>query len=324
MKKQKLNKLLEKLMEENVLFGPKKEDEVVVGQIKDLKQIDWSFQIPKQSFKHLLLPAKEILLEQKGNQIKEVFEIKPQVIFGVNILDLQALTYLETIFSEDPYFQKRRAKTIIIGYSTGIPEDYRKYKIFHEKYREDKLEHMIFDIFIEEQKNKNLKIFSGSEKGQNILEKNGIKDYINIEYAGPIREEGPDPDFVLKNKQAIEKSSAKSKVFKDIGNICTACGKCALACPLCFCFEHEDIRDGNKIIRERRWSTCFFPEFTKITEGENDMKDAAQKLYYWYYHKFVRMTDEYKFPGCVSCMRCYKVCPAEINIAKNLKNLRTE
>ncbi len=323
MNKQKLMKLLGKLMEENVLFGPTKEEEIVIRQIRDLKQIDWSFQIPKQSFKHLLLPARERLLEQKGAQLKEVFDIKSQVIFGVNILDLQALTYLETIFSEDPYFQKRKAKTIVIGYSSGIPEDYRKYKIFHEKYREDKLEHMMFDIFIEEQKNKNLKVFSGSEKGQKVLDKNGIKDYVNIEYAGPIREEGPDPDFVLKNKQAIEKVTAKSKVFKDIGNICIACGKCSLACPLCFCFEHEDVKDGDKITRERRWSTCFFPEFTKITGGENDMKDAAQKLYYWYYHKFVRMTDEYKFPGCVSCMRCYKVCPAGINIAKNLKNLKT-
>jgi len=324
MKKQKLNALLKNLMAKNILFAPKLEEQVVVRQINDIKEIDWSMQIPKQSFKHLLIPSKEIILRQKNKQIKEVFQANPQVIFGVNILDLQALTYLETVFSEDPYFQKRRAKTIVVGYSKGIPSDYRRYKIFHEKFREDKLEHLLFDIFIEEQKNKNLKVFSGSEKGQDILEKNGIKDYVNIEYAGPIREEGPDPNFVLKNKELIENSKPTDKIWQELGKICLACGKCALACPLCFCFEHEDIRDGDKIVRERKWSTCFYPEFTKVTDGENDMRNSAEKLYYWYFHKFVRMTEEYKFPGCVGCMRCYKVCPVEINIRENLKNLRNK
>ncbi|MFZ5365643.1 MAG: 4Fe-4S dicluster domain-containing protein [Patescibacteria group bacterium] len=322
MNKKTLGNLLRNLMAKNILFAPKKSDELVIGRIEDLKEIDWSMNIPKQSFKHLLIPATEKILVQKRGKIREVSAATDQVIFGVNILDLQALTYLEAIFSQDPYFQKRRAQTIVIGYSKGLPSDYRRYKIVHEKLREDKLEHLRFDIFIEELSDRQLKVFSGSEKGQNILEKQGIQNYVNIEYVGPIPEQGPDQDFVIKNRELISAAGPQSKVYKAIGDICLACGKCALACPLCFCFEHEDISDGDEISRERRWSTCFYPEFTKITGGENDMITASEKLYYWYHHKFVRMVDEYKFPGCVGCGRCYKVCPVGINIRDNLRNLR--
>ncbi|HUT21953.1 MAG TPA: 4Fe-4S dicluster domain-containing protein [Candidatus Bipolaricaulota bacterium] len=323
MTKSALNQLLLCLLKKNVFFAPRKiDDDIAVVEISDIKEMDWSWKLPKQSFKHLLLPSTEEILKQDEKGLCEIFEKKSRVIFGINILDLQALTYLEAIFSEDVYYQKRRAKTLLIGYSAGLPQDYRKYKIFHEKFREDKLEHLNFDIFIEEQKNKNLKIFSGSEKGQQILEENGISDYMNIEYAGPIPEEGPNKEFVLKNRELIFKSKPEDKLWQELGKICLACGKCSLVCPLCFCFEHEDVADGDVISRKRKWSSCFYPEFTKITNGENDMRHAAEKLYYWYYHKFVRMTDEYKFPGCVGCMRCFQACPVGISIAENFKNLR--
>jgi len=270
-----------------------------------------------------VLPNREVLLRIQKNKVKENFDFEKEpnkVLLGVNILDLQALTLLAQVFEKDAYVEKRWQNVFLIGFSNGLPADFRKYKVFHAEFEENILEHVMFDVFIEKQKNGNLLFFSGSEKGQILLENNKIRDYENIEFAGLVPEQGVSAK-IGQNRKAVENSRGH-KLWDELAEICLACGKCSMACPTCFCFDTRDeaIFDGVEKVREK--ASCFYSEFSETAGGKKDLDSVKKRLYFWYYHKFVRTPEELSYYGCVSCMRCFKVCPVGINIAKNLQNLQ--
>jgi ferredoxin len=62
------------------------------------------------------------------------------------------------------------------------------------------------------------------------------------------------------------------------------------------------------------------PDFAKVT-FHNFRPETKDRIYNWYYHKFVRMPREYGFPGCIDCGRCITFCPANINYREVLKEL---
>jgi len=321
MKKFEVNDFIKKLLANYLIYTPKKiEGKVKVSLIERKEEIDWSGELPLNSFKVLFAPSQDEIGSFNKNKFN-VDNLKPKakIALGVNILDLQAFTLFEQVFEKDFYYQKRRQNTFVIGYSNGIESDFRKYKVFHQTFEEDILEHLCFDVFIERQKNNNFLFFAGSEKGQDLLEANGIDDFENIEFAGLISEKGPNPRLNL-NRSAVALSE-NDPLWDELANICLSCGKCSIVCPTCFCFDSYDDFDTQKISKKRRWSSCFYPEFSETAGGVKDLDSVKKRLYFWYYHKFVRIPDEFTYFGCVSCGRCTKVCPVGINIQKNLQSL---
>ena len=207
-----------------------------------------------------------------------------------------------------------------MGLSTGVPNDYRKYRAFSFQFEENILEHLIFDIFLQQQLNKKFKILTGSRKGQQILEHFDLRNYEHVEFAGLVPEEGRDK-FIDQNKELIE-NGFDDPLWDELDKICLACGKCSIVCPTCFCFNLTDNIKKDGIVKERKQTTCFYDDFTKVAGGHRFLDNARSKLYFWYYHKFVRIPDELELPGCVSCMRCVKACPVGISLTKNFKALK--
>ncbi|MBU1132609.1 4Fe-4S dicluster domain-containing protein [Patescibacteria group bacterium] len=315
-----LQKFVENLLSDNIVYAPmKKEAKVFVSPINNFAEIDWTSELPANSFKSVFLPPEEILWKNAGKKFKTAFASKKTIALAMNVLDLQAFTLFEHVFEKDIYYQRRRQNTFVVGFTAGLPDDFRKYKIFHADYEENVLEHLIFDIFIEKQKNGNFIFFSGSEKGQKLLEENNVKDYEHIEFAGLVPESGMNPRLIA-NRKAVE-LSFNDKLWDELAEICLACGKCSVVCPTCFCFNLEDDPQLNGVERKRQWTSCFYPEFSKICGNKKELAEVKKKLYFWYYHKFVRIPEELSYYGCVSCMRCFNVCPVGINIAANLQRL---
>jgi ferredoxin len=321
MKQIQVNKFLEKTLGKYLFFAPSKSaDSLRVKKIESLKDIDWSGAMPDNSYKFLFLPIREEIFEYKNDKVLEKKEsLAPTIVFGLNILDLQAFGLYELVFAKDPYYQKRRQANVVIGYSNGLEDDFRKYKSFHQKFEENILEHLSFDIFIEKQKNNNLKVFTGSEKGQKLLDDFGLSDYENIEFAGFIPEEGPDPQL-LKLQEKV-KNSFSDKVWEELNAKCLACGRCSVVCPTCFCYDLIDEPGLSGVTKIRQWSSCFYNDFSTMAPNHEILNTVKKKIYFWYFHKFVRIPEEFKYPGCVSCMRCWKVCPVDINIKKVLTSL---
>lgn len=315
--------LAEQLLAKGLVYSPvKKEKKIRVERVENTGEIDWSSDLPENPFKFAFLPAQEALWEIGGN---DKIKISPpadtrEFVWGVNILDLRAFTLFEQVFGKDFYYQQRRQNLYVVGYANGIESDLRKYQVFEKEYEANVLEHVVFDIFIERQKNDNFVIFSGSEKGQALLEECGIQDYENIEFAGTVPEENVKPAWLIPRQAVV--ASEKNALWTKLAEICLACGKCSVGCPTCYCFDLKDEPDLNSVARERQWASCFYPEFSKMA-GVKILDSTRARLYYWYYHKFVRIPDEFSLPGCVRCGRCVRTCPVGIDIGKNIKELIT-
>jgi sulfhydrogenase subunit beta (sulfur reductase) len=128
---------------------------------------------------------------------------------------------------------------------------------------------------------------------------------------------------MLKYRDALKKIYKKEIWEDDLGARCIECGKCAIICPTCFCFDIKDqpnLVDGSGA-RKRAWSACFYNDFSEIAGGYKFLKTTAERIHFWYYHKFVRIPDQFQIMGCVGCGRCAKVCPVNINIFKVLASL---
>ena len=295
--------------------------EILIDEIYEGKNFELCPQRPLYSFKKFLLPPCQTMMKFKNNKTIGVKNPDTKtILLGIHFYDLKALTLLSQVFEKDPYFQKKLRNMMLIGQSP-IPakdEDYQKFE-------EDILEHLKFDIFLETKSNNNQKsfrIFTGSEDGQRLLDNFGYKDYEHIEYAGPVPEEG----LNITQKSLIEKifKSKGSKIWKELNKKCIDCGKCSIVCPTCFCFKISDEIKKDKIVRKREWDSCFYEEFSEVS-GEHKFLDSTEdRIYNWYDHKFVRIPKEYSMPGCVNCGRCTEVCPAGIDIRKNIKRIIEE
>ena len=317
-----LYKFLEYLGQQNLIWAPQKNNgELVIDQLDCPENIELTSELPLHSFKKILVPSKEVLFKYSKNKLTADISSPHQVIFGLTIPDLKAITFLNQVFAKDPYFQNRLKKTLIIGHSL-VPD--KDYQFFIEKFEEDILEHIKFDIFLAIQKDSFI-VYTGSEDGQRVLDEFGYKKYEHIEYVGPIHEKGLDQQMV----KIRERFYINQKIWEEIGDRCIECGKCTMVCPTCFCYNMFDEPDFESGIgnRCRSWTSCFYTDFSEVAGIEIDkmkpkfLKQTSERIRFWYEHKFVRCPEEFSLPGCVGCGRCTKVCPVGIDIKKVLQKI---
>jgi ferredoxin len=136
-------------------------------------------------------------------------------------------------------------------------------------------------------------------------------------------------DEVIFHPRLVEiiQNSRKHPIWEKLAENCFNCGICSYVCPLCYCFEVDeqieittDTKKDIKGFRTKRWDSCMLPEFASVS-FKNFRPEAKDRIYNWYFHKFVRMPQELGFPGCVDCGRCIHFCPAKINFREVLNEL---
>lgn len=326
MNKIKFKQFVSYLAEKNLLLGPKYnvEGALHLQEISSPDELYLGADLPIDSWKWFLLPPKTKMFEYSGEKWQEtIARVKKQIFLGVSILDLQALTLLNQVFEKDVYYQEIKKKTLVIG-TSAVPKD--NFLKFFNSFEENKLEHLQFDVFIA-LRDRDYLLYTGSEDGQRLLDDFGYKNYEHIEYAGPIREEGLDPQMLV-IKEAMQ-NFHKQKIWDDLGHRCIQCGKCTIACPVCFCFRMYDQAnvEPNSGTRNRCWDSCFYNEFSQVAGPVPEapkhrfLNKTAEKIYFWYEHHFVRTPATYSIPGCVGCNRCSRTCPADIDIRQTIKDI---
>jgi ferredoxin len=331
------------------VFGTQKKDGILaVEAMKDPAELTLEKGVPFYSFKRFFIPEEEKLFEYKGHYLKpEQAAPKNTALIGMNLLDLKSILLYDQVFEKDPYYQARRRHTLVVGHSL-IPD--MSQNIFEQKFEEDVLEHLSFDIFLarmlpdkvlpkkgairaknitEEKVPEEYAVFSGSALGQKILSEFGYKNYINIQFSGPVRE-GKLDERMLKIKDKLE-NKHNQKIWDELGARCIECGKCTVVCPTCFCFRIDDRASLGDGVGERKrcWDSCFYQEFSEVAApstssgqvGHKFLNDTAKRIHFWYFHKFARIPGEFNFMGCVGCRRCAAVCPVGIDIAEVLNDI---
>lgn len=321
-------KFIKFLQNDYIVYAPKKEErEVVIKKVEDPVKFKLISDLPLHGWKRFLIPSCHTLFKFNKEKLEYAKpEVSPQALLGVSVPDLRAMALYNQAWEKDPWYQEIKKKTIVVGYNLTSCD---KFQFWCEKFEEDQLEHLPFDIFIivkSDEKDK-YKIFTGSEDGQRLLEKFGYKDYEHVDYMGPNREEGFDQRMAAV-RQAM-KSRHNQKIWDDLGRRCIECGKCAIACPTCFCFDIFDTPTKEKGRGERRRcsTTCFYQEFSEVAGADPKaakhkfLKTTAERIFFWYEHHFVRMPDDYNVVGCVACGRCSKVCPVGIDIFEEIQKI---
>lgn len=302
---------LESLKKEGLVFAPIEKDRRSFSG-----QYDWAvyqrgqklairYGTTASSAKKFFLPFQDTLFKFEGGKLKPP-KAKKAVIFGVSYEDLRGLNYLQRIFEapvSDLVFKEKFENAIIIALDNFSPP-----------------KDLDFDIYLQEVKDGVFAAFAGSKKGKKIIEREHFqKQDIKI----PNKKPPKDPILDDKDLAAAVEKSKDHPIWEELTKTCFGCGICSYVCPLCYCFETEDLVDLPDVEtgkRVRQWSSCLLKNFAD-TNQHNFRPELKDRLYNWYYHKFVRMPREYGFPGCVDCNRCVVFCPARINYRQVLKTI---
>lgn len=261
--------------------------------------------------KKYLFPAKEDIFRFEKGEILPPTN-KEFVVFGVSKKDGEGLFYLDQVFAgpvADKHYASRRANMRLVIVDALPPSN-----------------NINCDLYLQIADESHLLAFPYTEFGEKLVRGNRYFGH-NAE-VGTISVRHMPDDVVFHPRLAeIIENSRNHPVWERLNKTCFACGVCSYVCPLCYCYEQKDrvditpdVASDIKGARKRRWDSCMLPDFAAVS-FENFRPEPKDRIYNWYYHKFVRMPREYGFPGCVDCGRCILYCPAGINYREVLEEL---
>jgi sulfhydrogenase subunit beta (sulfur reductase) len=261
---------------------------------------------PKKYF----LPDKEVLFKYKQGKIS-LPENDEMVIFGLSKKDGEGIFYLDKVMSkpvEEENYARRRKNIKLIVVDNLPPSN-----------------NLSCDLYLQRVDENHYQAFPYSSFGGNLIKESY---FVRDQSTGTLSTRHlPDEIVFHPRLDEIVENSRNHPIWDQLAKKCLNCGICTYVCPLCYCFEIDDEIDITKDIekdcqgcRYREWDSCMLPDFNKVT-FHNFRPEPKDRIYNWYYHKFVRMPREYGFSGCIDCGRCVSYCPANINFREVLKEL---
>ncbi len=313
--KKDLSSFLSDLLKDWPVFGPTEDKKAVTskfrfGKISSFKDLSLNYGQTVLPPKKYILPSNETLFKFKNNKVSPPIDTE-FIIFGLNRRDGEGIFYLDKVMAkpinDDKYKERRyKIKTIIID---SLPPTNT----------------INCDLYLQRVDKDHFLAFPFSEFGEAIIRKPyfGHEGNVGTLSTSHLQDETiyhPRLDKIVEN-------SYENPIWDRLAKTCLNCGICSYVCPLCYCFKIEDqieitqnIKKDCQGCRSRTWDSCMLPDFAKVS-FHNFRPEFKDRIYNWYYHKFVRMPREYGFPGCIDCGRCITFCPANINFREVLKEL---
>jgi len=311
-----LKPLINELQKRSEIFAPQKTEEgFAIEKLENPENFEFTAQQPLFSFKKFFVPERETLIEYAGTKQREARDENKNIsLLGLNILDLKYVLLYDLVFAKDTNYQKRRQNIFIVAHNLA-PD--KENNFTERKFDEEVLRDYPYDIFVILDHKTQPGLTAGSKKGREILE------YLGLEHRDLSWRQIKKPALLPPHPEKIRQklmAQKNEKLWEELNERCLRCGKCTMVCPTCFCFRIDDkpALGGQTGERQRCWDSCFFDEFHEVTGGHDFHPAIKNRIFFWYFHKFARIPKEFNLTGCVGCKRCFKVCPANIDIEKVL------
>jgi ferredoxin len=320
--------MVESLMEDNEVFGPKWRDRDTQGnkiyrflKLNNFAELQMDYTRTYVSPKNFFIPYKEDLAtyqlhgEDWEQEIK--YRIHPRVIIGMRACDINALRKLDEVMVKsaypNPYYFARRRNTIVIGLDHEPLED-----CFCRSMDTDVV-YQGFDLFLTDIGDKYF-VAINSDTGYMLVKKNGaqeVSDADHVEYKRVKKKiESKFKTQVNVNiVPGLMDLEFESDVWKKWGDKCLSCGSCAMVCPTCYCYGVEEQVDMSftKATKKRFLYSCNLLDFAKVAGGHNFRPEPEIRLKYRYYHQFRGFVEAFNQSLCVGCNRCGVACLAGIH-----------
>lgn len=327
-----LRALVERLMEDRLVYGPvKKHGFPAYSEITDFSELELLQTPTHLSAKEFLFPQREPLVRfsVQDNTSEEVVGAVDQAIIGLHSCDIHAIGLMDKVFGygvPDPNYLARRQRTVLVG-TDCMPDEY----CFCSSVGTEEAEGG-FDIFLHEISTGFL-VRTGTVTGRRLVKSVATRD------AGAAEAEELEArklkrldsfttrlDIDWKLLPSVYQRSGGSTVWEKIGRICYGCGSCNNVCPTCYCFDVKDevSADLQEVERVRVWDGCTLEDFARVSGGHNFRSNRAERLKHRFNRKFNYLTEKFGELFCVGCGRCSRTCLVKINIAEVTNELISE
>ncbi len=328
LKKDKVGEALQELSKFR-LFAPAKSDDVVLfKQISDPEEAFLDYANSTVPPKKVVFPQTETLFRfQVGSPElteKSVEEEGTTVIFGLRPCDARAMAILDSLFGwdyDDPYYQKRRELTTLVGLGCVSPPSVNCFcpSVGGEPCGTEGLDLLLTDL--------------GEEYLVKVITKKGERLAGTL---GSFLEDAPAEaskraeEIALESKQAIVRGIDtagmadklptlwESDLWKQVSAACLGCGICTYLCPTCHCFDIQDETEEGDGRRCRMWDSCMFREYTVHTSGHNPRPTRKERTRNRINHKYSTYPQKFDVIACVGCGRCINLCPVNVDILEIL------
>lgn len=274
--------------------------------------------VPKTSIKTFFMPQPEVLARFSLNaQNAEAFVLKApnadlqfRVLLNIRPCDARSVELNSIPYAQDPYFQRLKDGTIIIGRlcaetcSTCFCEH-----VGGSPQGTDGMDLVILDT------EDGLALHVLTQKGADFLLKNPCDGSAGLSSVKCSKEQRIESSEIAKEMQRKDLLTLYNAQFwPHVAESCINCGACTFLCPTCYCFDIQDEVFGTKGVRLRYWDSCMFPLFTLHASGHNPRGQKVQRVRNRFMHKFKYFPDRFGPVSCVGCGRCIKDCPVNIDI----------
>jgi sulfhydrogenase subunit beta (sulfur reductase) len=329
--KDRIDDLVRGLATEYEVVGPvAKGDRFVFDTIENPSDLRLDYDTTLLPPKRWFFPPEETLMRFRvaDNEVvdDEVYA-PPRVLFGLHPCDINGLQLMDNVFlgeRPDPYYQARRANTLIVGVSCTPSET-----CFCNAWGTDET-HWGFDIFLTDlgdQYFASIQSVKGAELVDRYVEAREITDADTARFQEVVREfkEGFSHDIDTSQLPLLLDAKFDSDIWEQLGDKCLACGACSMVCPTCYCFDVHDELEPNQQFgrRVRVWDSCQYKEFAEVAHGQNFRATRSSRVKYRYYHKQWGYLSKFERVLCVGCGRCTRACKADINPVKVVHALET-
>ncbi|MEM4360200.1 MAG: 4Fe-4S dicluster domain-containing protein [Candidatus Bilamarchaeaceae archaeon] len=252
---------------------------------------------------------------------------RPSVLFGLHPCDIAALQRLDKVFSElfnDPYYNERRSKSLIIGITCNRPGE----QCFCNIVGTGPDAENGYDLLMTDLGDRYF-VRSATKAGERLLraryfEDATMQDVTNRDSALKEAALSLKVSFSLDGLKERMAERYNDGLWDEYWKRCVTCGTCNMVCPTCHCFAILDkvgasTPEGRRV---RVWDSCHFERFAKMAGGVDFRSEKSSRFKHRLYDKFDYCKARYGVVFCVGCGRCTRFCQSGIDLRDALRKIQ--